>query len=97
MALKLTLLKGSVAIGLVTLMLVMGLGLWIGAWAIKGLWRPCAPVKFHRLSAAHQHDAHCGCGYAHVPSAQQVASAVSVKTQLLLVASMGLRLVRAPS
>lgn len=113
-----SLLQGAVAIGLVTLMLVIlqtssrqlhlssywlekssyllviGLGLWIGARAIKSLWRqrrPRAPVTIHRLRAAHQHDAHCGCGHAHVPSAQQVAGAVSVKTQLLLVASMGLR------
>jgi len=113
-----SLLQGAVAIGLVTLMLVIlqtssrqlhlssywlekgsyllviGLGLWIGARAIKRLWRqrrPRAAVTIHRLRAAHQHDAHCGCGHAHVPSAQQVAGAVSVKTQLLLVASMGLR------
>ncbi|WP_239954187.1 nickel/cobalt transporter [Pantoea sp. Z09] len=113
-----SLLQGAVAIGLVTLMLVIlqtssrqlhlssywlekgsyllviGLGLWIGTRAIKRLWRqrrPRAAVTIHRLRAAHQHDAHCGCGHAHVPSAQQVAGAVSVKTQLLLVASMGLR------
>ncbi len=113
-----SLLQGAVAIGLVTLMLVIlqtssrqlhlssywlekgsyllviGLGLWIGARAIKRLWRqrrPRAAVTIHRLRAAHQHDAHCGCAHAHMPSAQQVAGAVSVKTQLLLVASMGLR------
>lgn len=113
-----SLLQGSVAIGLVTLMLVVlqtssrqlhlssywlekgsyllviGLGLWIGARALKSLrrqLRPRSPIEIHALRADHQHDAHCGCGHAHLPDAQQVEEAVSVKTQLLLVASMGLR------
>ncbi|POW59998.1 nickel transporter [Candidatus Pantoea alvi] len=75
-------------------LLVIGLGIWIGVRAIKALrrqLRPRSPMKIHALRAEHQHDAHCGCGHAHMPDAQQVAGAVSVKTQLLLVASMGLR------
>ena len=113
-----SLLQGSVAIVLVTLMLVVlqtssrqlhlssywlekgsyllviGLGVWIGVRALKALrrqLRPRSPMKIHALRADHQHDAHCGCGHAHLPDAQQVAGAVSLKTQLLLVASMGLR------
>lgn len=113
-----SLLQGSVAIVLVTLMLVVlqtssrqlhlssywlekgsyllviGLGIWIGVRALKTLLRqlrPRSPITIRALRAAHQHHAHCGCGHAHLPDAQQVAEAVSVKTQLLLVASMGLR------
>jgi len=113
-----SLLQGSVAIVLVTLMLVVlqtssrqlhlssywlekgsyllviGLGIWIGVRALKTLrrqLRPRSPMKIRALRADHQHDAHCGCGHAHLPDAQQLADAVSVKTQLLLVASMGLR------
>jgi len=113
-----SLLQGSVAIVLVTFMLVVlqtssrqlhlssywlekgsyllviGLGVWIGVRALKALrrqLRPRSPMKIHALRADHQHDAHCGCGHAHLPDAQQVAGAVSLKTQLLLVASMGLR------
>ena len=113
-----SLLQGSVAIVLVTLMLVVlqtssrqlhlssywlekgsyllviGLGIWIGVRALKTLLRqlrPRLPITIRALRVAHQHHAHCGCGHAHLPDAQQVAEAVSVKTQLLLVASMGLR------
>jgi len=113
-----SLLQGSVAIVLVTLMLVVlqtssrqlhlssywlekgsyllviGLGIWIGVRALKTLLRqlrPRSPITIRALRAAHQHHAHCGCGHAHLPDAQQVAEAVSVKTQLLLIASMGLR------
>lgn len=113
-----SLLQGSVAIVLVTLMLVVlqtssrqlhlssywlekgsyllviGLGIWIGVRALKTLLRqlrPRSPITIRALRAAHQHHAHCGCSHAHLPDAQQVAEAVSVKTQLLLVASMGLR------
>jgi len=113
-----SLLQGSVAIVLVTLMLVVlqtssrqlhlssywlekgsyllviGLGIWIAVRALKTLFRqlrPRSPITIRALRAAHQHHAHCGCGHAHLPDAQQVTEAVSVKTQLLLVASMGLR------
>lgn len=113
-----SLLQGSVAIVLVTLMLVVlqtssrqlhlssywlekgsyllviGLGVWIGVRALKTLLRqlrPRSPITIRALRAAHQHHAHCGCSHGHLPDAQQVAEAVSVKTQLLLVASMGLR------
>ena len=110
-----SLLQGSVAIVLVTLvlqtssrqlhlssywlekgsyLLVIGLGIWIGVRALKTLLRqlrPRSPITIRALRADHQHHAHCGCGHAHLPDAQQVAEAVSVKTQLLLIASMGLR------
>lgn len=121
-SLKLTLmaslLQGGVAIGLVTLMLVLlqtssrqlhlssdwlekgsyllviALGVWLGVRSLKTLWqqlRPRPAFTIHALHAHHQHSAHCGCGHTHVPDAQQIAEAVSVKTQLLLVVSMGLR------
>ncbi|MEZ3499473.1 nickel/cobalt transporter [Pantoea sp. KPR_PJ] len=112
-----SLLQGGVAIGLVTLMLivlqtssrqlhlssdwlekgsyllVMGLGLWLSFRSLKTLWQRLRPRSARRVRArhVHHHSAHCGCGHAHLPAAQQVAEAVSVKTQLLLVASMGLR------
>ena len=75
-------------------LLVIGLGIWIGVRALKTLLRqlrPRSPITIRALRADHQHHAHCGCGHAHLPDAQQVAEAVSVKTQLLLIASMGLR------
>lgn len=113
-----SLLQGSVAIVLVTLMLVVlktssrqmhlgsfwlekgsyllviALGIWVGYRAIKALWlllRPAPAMKIHALRPHHQHDEHCGCGHAHLPSAQQMAGAVNGKTQLLVVLSMGLR------
>jgi len=113
-----SLLQGGVAIGLVTLMLVMlqtssrqlhlssawlekgsyllviALGAWLGFRSLKTLYRLLRPrpaLKIHALHVHHQHDAHCGCGHTHLPGAQQIAEAVSVKTQLLLVVSMGLR------
>ena len=113
-----SLLQGSVAIALVTLMLVLlqtssrqlhlssswlekgsyllviALGLWTGLRSLRALWRQLQPrrgVRIYALHAHHHHSAHCGCGHAHLPDAQQIAEAVSVKTQLLLVLSMGLR------
>lgn len=113
-----SLLQGSVAIVLVTVMLVLlqtssrqlhlssfwlekgsyllviGLGIWIGYRALRSLWqalrsRPAG--VFRALHPDHQHHAHCGCGHAHLPSPQQISEAVSAKTQLLVIASMGLR------
>ena len=113
-----SLLQGSVAIVLVTVMLVLlktssrqlhlssfwlekgsylmvsGLGAWIGYRALRTLWqmrRPRPALAFRTLRPDHQHHAHCGCGHAHLPSPQQIREAVSVKTQLLVVVSMGLR------
>lgn len=113
-----SLLQGSVAIVLVTVMLVLlqttsrqlhlssfwlekgsfllviGLGAWIGYRALGTLWqmrRPRPALAFRTLRPDHQHHAHCGCGHAHLPSPQQIREAVSVKTQLLVVVSMGLR------
>lgn len=112
------LLQGSVAIGLVTLMLVvlqtssrqlhlssawlekgsyllvMVLGGWIGWRALRALrvaLQPAGKMRMRVLHQSHAHPAHCGCGHAHLPDAQQLAQAVSVKTQALVVLSMGLR------
>ena len=113
-----SLLQGTVAIGLVTLMLVvlqtssrqlhltsywlekgsylliMALGVWMGWRALKALrraLRPAARLQIRAVHPQHQHSAHCGCGHAHLPDAQQLAAAVSGKTQALVVLSMGLR------
>jgi len=112
------LLQGGVAIGLVTLLLVVlqtssrqlhlssywlekgsyllviALGVWIGWRALRALWhglRPAAKRRIYAIRPHHQHDEHCGCGHAHLPSAQQMEQAVSGKTQALVVFSMGLR------
>lgn len=112
------LLQGTVAIGLVTLMLVVlqtssrqlhltsywlekgsyllviALGVWVGWRALQGLrraFRPATGLQIRAVRPHHQHHADCGCGHAHLPSAQQLAGAVSGKTQALVVLSMGLR------
>lgn len=112
------LLQGGVAIGLVTLMLVVlqtssrqmhlgsywlekgsyllviALGVWVGWRALRSLrqqLRPQAKLHIHAIRPTHQHDEHCGCGHAHLPSAAQMDQAVSAKTQALVVFSMGLR------
>ncbi|MGJ0127588.1 nickel/cobalt transporter [Pantoea sp. RHCKP32] len=119
-----SLLQGSVAIALVTVMLVllktssrqlhlssfwlergsyllvMGLGIVMGYRALRALWRALRPraappfQSFQPLtphSPHHQHSDQCGCGHAHLPTPQQLSGNVSVKTQLLVVLSMGLR------
>lgn len=111
-----SLLQGSVAIVLVTVMLVvlktssrqlhlssfwlekgsyllvMGLGVMIGYRALRSLWRVLRPaLVFRAFRPHHQHDEHCGCGHAHLPTPQQMSGNVSWKTQLLVVVSMGLR------
>jgi nickel/cobalt transporter (NicO) family protein len=112
------LLQGGVAIGLVTVMLVvlqtssrtmhlgsywlekssyllvMALGVWVGWRAVRALraaLKPVAKMQIHAIRPHHQHDDHCGCGHAHLPSAAQMEQAVSGKTQALVVFSMGLR------
>ncbi|ADU70240.1 nickel/cobalt transporter [Pantoea sp. At-9b] len=112
------LLQGGVAIGLVTVMLVvlqtssrtmhlgsywlekgsyllvMALGVWVGWRAVRALraaLKPVAKMQIHAIRPHHQHDEHCGCGHAHLPSAAQMEQAVSGKTQALVVFSMGLR------
>jgi ABC-type nickel/cobalt efflux system permease component RcnA len=112
------LLQGGVAIGLVTLMLVVlqsssrqmhigsywlekgsfllvvALGVWVGWRALRSLrqqLRPQPKLQIHAIRPTHQHDEHCGCGHAHLPSAAQMDQAVSAKTQALVVFSMGLR------
>ncbi|WP_426607907.1 nickel/cobalt transporter [Pantoea anthophila] len=113
-----SLLQGSVAIGLVTVMLVIlqtssrqlhlssfwlekgsyllviGLGMLMGYRALRALWRALRPRPaplFRAFQSHHQHDAQCGCGHAHLPTPQQMQGSVSLKTQLLVVVSMGLR------
>lgn len=113
-----SLLQGSVAIGLVTVMLVIlqtssrqlhlssfwlekgsyllviGLGVLMGYRALRALWRALRPRPaplFRAFQSHHQHDAQCGCGHAHLPTPQQMQGSVSLKTQLLVVVSMGLR------
>ncbi|WP_336791702.1 nickel/cobalt transporter [Pantoea anthophila] len=113
-----SLLQGSVAIGLVTVMLVIlqtssrqlhlssfwlekgsyllviGLGVLMGYRALRALWRALRPRPaplFRAFQPHHQHDAQCGCGHAHLPKPQQMQGSVSLKTQLLVVVSMGLR------
>lgn len=113
-----SLLQGSVAIVLVTVMLlllktssrqlhlssfwlekgsyllVIGLGVMIGYRALRSLWRTLRPRPapvFRAFKPHHQHDDQCGCGHAHLPTPQQMSGNLSVKTQLLVVVSMGLR------
>ena len=113
-----SLLQGSVAIVLVTVMLVLlktssrqlhlssfwlekgsyllviGLGVMIGYRALRALWRALRPrqtLAFRAFRPQHQHDEQCGCGHAHLPTAQQMSGNVSGRTQLLVVVSMGLR------
>ncbi|MRS18117.1 nickel transporter [Enterobacteriaceae bacterium RIT692] len=112
------LLQGGVAIGLVTLMLVVlqtssrqmhigsywlekgsyllvvALGVWVGWRALRSLrqqLRRQPKLQIHAIRPTHQHDEHCGCGHAHLPSAAQMDQAVSAKTLALVVFSMGLR------
>ncbi|MBN9929683.1 nickel/cobalt transporter [Pantoea agglomerans] len=113
-----SLLQGSVAIVLVTVMLVLlktssrqlhlssfwlekgsyllviGLGVMIGYRALRSLWRALRPRPapvFRAFKPHHQHDDQCECGHAHLPTPQQMSGNLSVKTQLLVVVSMGLR------
>ena len=75
-------------------LLIAALGVWVSVRALrslKTLLQPPPKLTIHSLRPVHQHDANCGCGHAHLPSAEQIAQAVSWKTQLLLVFSMGLR------
>ncbi|KAF6676152.1 MULTISPECIES: nickel/cobalt transporter [Pantoea] len=113
-----SLLQGSVAIALVTVMLVLlktssrqlhlssfwlekgsyllviGLGVMIGYRALRSLWRTLRPHPapvFRAFKPHHQHDDQCGCGHAHLPTPKQMSGNLGVKTQLLVVVSMGLR------
>ncbi len=75
-------------------LLVIALGCWLGCRAVKSLraaLRPAAGWQIRAIHTQHQHDAACACGHTHVPDAHQLAHAVSFRTQLLLVLSMGLR------
>ena len=73
-------------------LLVIGLGVMIGYRALRSLWRALRPAPvFRAFRPHHQHDEHCGCGHAHLPTPQQMSGNVSWKTQLLVVVSMGLR------
>ncbi|SFN11784.1 ABC-type nickel/cobalt efflux system, permease component RcnA [Izhakiella capsodis] len=62
--------------------------------AIRLLQRALRPVRFQRIAKSepgHKHHADCGCGHKHVPDAAQLAQAVTLKTKVLVVLSMGLR------
>lgn len=72
-------------------LLVAALGVWIGARALKRLWLASRRPAIRAIRPDHHHSASCGCGHAHLPDPQQVAQAVSIKTQLLLVLAMGFR------
>ncbi|MDZ7277662.1 nickel/cobalt transporter [Pantoea eucrina] len=76
-------------------LLVIALGIGVSGRALHALrqrWRMKPALTFHAFRPAHHHhDAHCGCGHAHLPSAAQMEQAVSGKTQALVVLSMGLR------
>lgn len=75
-------------------LLVIALGIGVSGRALHALrqgWRMKPAFTFHAFRPAHHHDAHCGCGHAHLPSAAQMEQAVSGKTQALVVLSMGLR------
>ncbi|PIJ52361.1 nickel transporter [Erwinia sp. OLTSP20] len=73
-------------------LLVGLLGVALCYKALKRIKRLLQPGRFRRITPpAHLHDAHCGCGHQHVPDASQLAQAVTLKTRLLVVLSMGLR------
>jgi len=76
-------------------LLVIALGIGVSGRALHALrqrWQAKPALRFQAFRPAHhQHDAHCGCGHAHLPSAAQLQRAVSGKTQALVVLSMGLR------
>lgn len=61
-------------------------GLWLS-------WRGWRLLRVQRAPtiAAHEHDAACGCGHAHGPSAQQVMQTRSFRDGLLVVAGIAMR------
>lgn len=76
-------------------LLVAGLGVWL-CWRAAGRIRrtlaaPAAPVFRRIVPADHHHHAACGCGHQHVPDAAMLDKAVSLKTQAMVVLSMGMR------
>jgi len=77
-------------------LLVVGLGVWLcwraGSKIARLLPAPRLAVRrLVPLQQEHQHSAHCGCGHQHVPDSQALEKAVSGKTKMLVILSMGLR------
>ncbi|MCX8956796.1 nickel/cobalt transporter [Erwinia psidii] len=76
-------------------LLVVGLGGWLCWRAVSKIWRTWRspqPLTIHRIvSAGNQHGAECGCGHHHVPDREMLDRAVSGKTKIMVVLSMGLR------
>ncbi|OON37620.1 nickel transporter [Izhakiella australiensis] len=75
-------------------LLVGLLGVLLCFKALKRLQRALRPVRFQRIAShqsGHIHHADCGCGHQHVPDSAQLAQAVTLKTKVLVVLSMGLR------
>ncbi|WP_034947015.1 nickel/cobalt transporter [Erwinia oleae] len=73
-------------------LLVVALGLSVCWRAVKNLRQTLRPPVYKRmLPVEHQHHTGCGCGHQHVPDDAALAQAVSLKTQVMVVLSMGLR------
>lgn len=76
-------------------LLVVALGGWL-CWRAAGkilrILRPSRTAVIHRIIPTdHSHSAECGCGHQHVPDSTMLDRAVSGKTKLVVVLSMGLR------
>lgn len=61
---------------------------WRALRRLRGLLRR---PTIRRIVAHHQHDATCGCGHQHLPSAQQMEEGDGLRERALLVLSMGMR------
>lgn len=55
------------------------------------LMQQTAGTRSGQQTISHSHPVSCGCGHQHVPDAAQLEKAVSLKTQVMVVLSMGLR------
>ena len=48
-------------------------------------------VKNIAVFQHHQHDEHCGCGHQHIPAQEQLERANDLKSQILVILSIGMR------
>ena len=48
-------------------------------------------VKNSAVFQHHQHDEHCGCGHQHIPAQEQLERANDLKSQILVILSIGMR------
>ncbi|WP_261639945.1 nickel/cobalt transporter [Erwinia mallotivora] len=76
-------------------LLVTGLGAWL-CWRALGkiirVLRTTQALTIRRIVPHdHQHSATCGCGHQHVPDSGMLDKAVSGRTKIIVVLSMGLR------